>query len=216
MIRFKKNCRRLRVGIDSAKSHFEDFLDAYGYKNLEQARSFAKATEVWIDGLKEVRFDAEKSIQMLLDVVQKAGIAKNIDEAEKWLEDNVEISEESQYIIVDGNFDLMRLEGADPIIELPDHMSIQGNAEFTFFAGKHLPHGLYVNGSLYLSHAPNLKELPRSLSVGGDLHIDFTQIESISAGIFVSGDIYVSAKLEQRAEELKKMGKIKGKIFVRG
>ncbi len=213
MIRFKKNCKRLRVGIKTAKSQFAGFLEAFDDKKINEARTYLETTLYWVDDLRSVRFDAERSIKILLNVLQEAGMAHDIDSAREWLDNNVEISEESQYIIIDGDFDLK----GGFVTELPSNMSIQGNAELSPFYGDALPYGLYVNGNLYLATGvPNLKTLPSGLSIGRDLHIDFTQIESIPASIFVGGDLYVGKKLEKRAEQLKKMGKIRGKIFIRG
>lgn len=213
MIRFNKNCKRLRANIKFAKHDFDIFKKATSEHDFDRARHLKFVTEKWIKELKVALFDGEKAREMLINIVQKIINIAYRKSAEEWLEKYVEIDEESQVIIINTDFDLR----GQVIRELPNHMSIQGNAQLGSFYGTSLPH-LYVHGALYLNHAPNIKEIPAGLSVGGDLHIDFTNIESVSASIFVGGDVYMSqnnTKLKNRLEQLKEMGKIKGKIFIR-
>jgi len=214
------NCQQTKQQLESLKTLKQDFDDVLdNYKNTRELETILAAQQELEQAISEfaehLPWSVEKAGQMQKRLVKWAEeeLNKHPTEAKKFIDRNFKIDRKKKQIEIHGS---LYLTARRHLKTIPDNLSVKESLDLGHCVSlKILPDGLSVGGTLTLKGCRSLKRLPSNLGTGWDLDLrDCPLLTELPDQMLVGKNIFVDKALENDAQKLKKLGKIKGEVIV--
>ncbi|MBT4850038.1 hypothetical protein HON36_04255 [Candidatus Parcubacteria bacterium] len=195
-----ENCKDLRGDLEFLKKLMEEcgeiFYSSITNKDTRRLKELRSSFIAIMDGIKKFFFDPEKIKDQLIRAVFLSRETKNKDagipqsDADEWFEENIILKPETREVIYKNEH--FEIEGFEDF-DLPDNMTILGDA--------------YI-------HFTEMKKLPKRLRIVGDLKLSMTEIEDLPDDIQIEGNLTIvkNKHLLKKAKKLAKKHQIWGKV----